>query len=55
MIVIHMDIVDLTNRASQILEDYDKQLQTLKSQVETIKKDYEEWEKERNPTGEDKN
>jgi len=42
-------------KAKKILEDYDKQLQTLKSQVETIKKDYEEWEKERNPTGEDKN
>ncbi|KAH7037255.1 nucleoporin complex subunit 54-domain-containing protein [Microdochium trichocladiopsis] len=41
-------------KAKKILEDYDKQLQTLKSQVETIKKDYEEWEKERNPTGEEK-
>jgi nuclear pore complex protein Nup54 len=33
----------------QILEDYDKQLQTLKTQVESIKKDYDEWEAERNP------
>ncbi|RYP68035.1 hypothetical protein DL769_005606 [Monosporascus sp. CRB-8-3] len=36
-------------KAKKILEDYDKQLQTLKTQVETIKKDYEEWEADRNP------
>ncbi|KAI1486997.1 nucleoporin complex subunit 54-domain-containing protein [Biscogniauxia mediterranea] len=35
--------------AKKILEDYDKQLQTLKSQIEVIKKDYEEWEAETNP------
>ncbi|KAI0149485.1 nucleoporin complex subunit 54-domain-containing protein [Xylariaceae sp. FL1272] len=36
-------------KAKKILEDYDKQLQTLKGQVETIKKDYVEWQKETNP------
>ncbi|KAI1504856.1 nucleoporin complex subunit 54-domain-containing protein [Biscogniauxia marginata] len=36
-------------KAKKILEDYDKQLQTLKSQVEAIQKDYDEWEAENNP------
>jgi nuclear pore complex protein Nup54 len=31
------------------LEDYDKQLQTLKTQVEAIKKDFDEWQAETNP------
>jgi nuclear pore complex protein Nup54 len=33
----------------QILEDYDKQLQHLKKQVEEAKRDFEEWEKVHNP------
>ncbi|KAH9994526.1 nucleoporin complex subunit 54-domain-containing protein [Xylariaceae sp. FL0662B] len=36
-------------KAKKILEDYDKQLQTLKSQVESIKKDYDEWQAENYP------
>ncbi|KAI8624933.1 nucleoporin complex subunit 54-domain-containing protein [Xylariaceae sp. FL1651] len=36
-------------KAKKILEDYDKQLQTLKTQIETIKKDYDEWQAETNP------
>ncbi|KAI0017926.1 nucleoporin complex subunit 54-domain-containing protein [Xylariomycetidae sp. FL0641] len=37
------------SKAKKILEDYDKQLQTLKGQVESIKKDYDEWQAEANP------
>lgn len=33
----------------QLLEDYDKQLQTLKTMVEKAKEDYEEWERESSP------
>ncbi|TGJ83665.1 hypothetical protein E0Z10_g5088 [Xylaria hypoxylon] len=33
-------------KAKKILEDYDKQLQTLKTQVESIKKDFGEWQAE---------
>ncbi|KAI1080569.1 nucleoporin complex subunit 54-domain-containing protein [Whalleya microplaca] len=36
-------------KAKKILEDYDKQLQTLKAQVDAIKKDYDEWQAEANP------
>jgi hypothetical protein len=32
--------------AAQLLEDYDKQLQTLKTMVEKIMADYDEWEKD---------
>jgi len=32
------------------VEDYDKQLQTLKAQVESIKKDFDEWQAETNPS-----
>lgn len=31
---------------SQIVEDYEKQLQHLKKECELIKQDFEEWEKE---------
>lgn len=31
---------------SQIVEDYEKQLQHLKKECELIKHDFEEWEKE---------
>ncbi|KAK3996239.1 nucleoporin complex subunit 54-domain-containing protein [Cladorrhinum sp. PSN332] len=37
-------------KAKKILEDYDKQLQHLKKQVEEAKKDFVEWEKQHNPT-----
>ncbi|KAK8852278.1 nucleoporin complex subunit 54-domain-containing protein [Apiospora arundinis] len=40
-------------RAKKLLEDYDKQLQALKGMVEKVKEDYDEWEKERNPTASD--
>ncbi|KAI0536854.1 nucleoporin complex subunit 54-domain-containing protein [Xylaria digitata] len=33
-------------KAKKILEDYDKQLQTLKAQVESIRKDFDEWQAE---------
>ncbi|KAI1421763.1 nucleoporin complex subunit 54-domain-containing protein [Xylaria sp. FL1777] len=33
-------------KAKKILEDYDKQLQTLKAQIESIKKDFDEWQAE---------
>jgi len=33
----------------QILEDYEKQLNHLKTQVDEAKKDFEEWEKVHNP------
>ncbi|KAJ8122537.1 hypothetical protein O1611_g9814 [Lasiodiplodia mahajangana] len=33
-------------KAKKILEDYDKQLQALKAQVELIKKDFDEWQAE---------
>ena len=33
----------------QILEDYEKQLQHLKKQVEEAKKDFEDWERQHNP------
>ncbi|KAJ8121963.1 hypothetical protein ONZ43_g1717 [Nemania bipapillata] len=33
-------------KAKKILEDYDKQLQALKTQVESIKKDFDEWQNE---------
>lgn len=33
-------------KAKKILEDYDKQLQTLKTQVESIQKDFDEWQAE---------
>ncbi|KAI0403882.1 nucleoporin complex subunit 54-domain-containing protein [Xylaria palmicola] len=36
-------------KAKKILEDYDKQLQTLKAQVESIKKDFDEWQTEMKP------
>ncbi|KAI1323615.1 nucleoporin complex subunit 54-domain-containing protein [Xylariaceae sp. FL0255] len=36
-------------KAKKILEDYDKQLQTLKNQVESIKKDFDEWQAETKP------
>ncbi|KAJ2991130.1 hypothetical protein NUW58_g2634 [Xylaria curta] len=36
-------------KAKKILEDYDKQLQTLKTQVESIKKDFDEWQAETKP------
>ncbi|KAK4216791.1 nucleoporin complex subunit 54-domain-containing protein [Rhypophila decipiens] len=36
-------------KAKKILEDYDKQLQHLKRQVEETKKDFDEWEKIHNP------
>ncbi|KAI1741966.1 nucleoporin complex subunit 54-domain-containing protein [Xylaria scruposa] len=36
-------------KAKKILEDYDKQLQTLKAQVESIKKDFDEWQAETKP------
>lgn len=31
---------------SQIVEDYEKQLQHLKKECELIKQDFEEWEKD---------
>jgi nuclear pore complex protein Nup54 len=34
----------------QILEDYEKQLQHLKKQVEEAKNDFDDWEKQHNPT-----
>ncbi|KAK0707214.1 nucleoporin complex subunit 54-domain-containing protein [Apiosordaria backusii] len=37
-------------KAKKILEDYDKQLQHLRKQVEEAKKDFDEWEKEHQPT-----
>ncbi|GAW24488.1 hypothetical protein ANO14919_140730 [Xylariales sp. No.14919] len=37
-------------KAKKILEDYDKQLQTLKTQVESIKKDFDEWQAETTST-----
>ncbi|KAK5636453.1 hypothetical protein RRF57_012165 [Xylaria bambusicola] len=37
-------------KAKKILEDYDKQLQTLKAQVESIKKDFDEWQTETRAT-----
>ncbi|AEO61179.1 hypothetical protein MYCTH_2311089 [Thermothelomyces thermophilus ATCC 42464] len=37
-------------KAKKILEDYDKQLQHLKTQVEEAKKDFEAWEAQHNPT-----
>ncbi|ORY67797.1 nucleoporin complex subunit 54-domain-containing protein [Pseudomassariella vexata] len=40
-------------KAKKLLEDYDKQLQALKSAVGRIKEDYDEWEKERNPNSKD--
>jgi nuclear pore complex protein Nup54 len=39
----------LTCLFDQILEDYEKQLQHLKKQVEEAKKDFAEWEKQHNP------
>ncbi|KAI0425390.1 nucleoporin complex subunit 54-domain-containing protein [Xylaria sp. FL1042] len=36
-------------KAKKILEDYDKQLQALKAQVESIKKDFDEWQAETKP------
>ncbi|KAI1861260.1 uncharacterized protein JN550_010939 [Neoarthrinium moseri] len=36
-------------KAKKLLEYYDKQLQELKSTVDKVKQDYDEWEKERNP------
>ncbi|KAK3331245.1 nucleoporin complex subunit 54-domain-containing protein [Apodospora peruviana] len=36
-------------KAKKILEDYEKQLQHLKRQIEEAKKDYNEWEQVHNP------
>jgi nuclear pore complex protein Nup54 len=33
-----------------VLEDYEKQLLHLKKEVETIKNDFEQWEKDRDST-----
>ncbi|KAK0669272.1 putative nucleoporin [Cercophora samala] len=41
---------DVEAKAKKILEDYDKQLQHLRKQVEEAKKDFDEWEKEHQPT-----
>ena len=38
----------LITRSHQIIEDYEKQLQHLKKEVELVKKDFDEWEKEHN-------
>lgn len=35
-------------KAKKIIEDYEKQLQHLKKEVELVKKDFDEWEKEHN-------
>ncbi|VBB73867.1 Putative nucleoporin [Podospora comata] len=40
---------DVEAKAKKILEDYDKQLQHLRKQVEEAKKDFDEWEKEHKP------
>jgi len=40
----------VTNRENQILEDYEKQLQHLKKQVDEAKKDFGDWESQHNPT-----
>ncbi|OIW31316.1 hypothetical protein CONLIGDRAFT_310281 [Coniochaeta ligniaria NRRL 30616] len=37
-------------KAKKILEDYEKQIQHLKKEVEQIKQDFEDYEKEHNPT-----
>lgn len=34
----------------QVLEDYEKQLLHLKKEVESIKADFEQWEKDKNAT-----
>jgi nuclear pore complex protein Nup54 len=36
-------------RTKKILEDYAKQIQHLKKEVEQIQKDFQDWEKEHNP------
>ncbi|KAL6697499.1 nucleoporin complex subunit 54 domain-containing protein [Trichoderma pleuroticola] len=36
-------------RAKRVLEDYEKQLQHLKKELEALAADYQEWEKSRNP------
>ncbi|KAF4872190.1 Nucleoporin NUP57 [Colletotrichum siamense] len=38
------------HKAKKVLEDYEKQIQHLKKEVESITKDFEQWEKERNPS-----
>ncbi|KAK3372154.1 nucleoporin complex subunit 54-domain-containing protein [Podospora didyma] len=40
---------EIEARAKKILEDYEKQLQHLKGQVDEAKRDFAEWEKEHNP------
>ncbi|KAK3311617.1 nucleoporin complex subunit 54-domain-containing protein [Chaetomium strumarium] len=40
---------EIEAKAKKILEDYDKQLQHLKKQVEEARKDFEDWEKQHNP------
>ncbi|KEZ39411.1 putative nuclear pore protein NUP57 [Scedosporium apiospermum] len=37
-------------KAKKVLEDYEKQLLHLKKEVETIKNDFEQWEKDRDST-----
>jgi nuclear pore complex protein Nup54 len=39
----------VANCELQILEDYAKQIQHLKKEVDQIQKDFAEWEKEHNP------
>ncbi|WYZ39537.1 hypothetical protein EsH8_III_001451 [Colletotrichum jinshuiense] len=40
---------DTEHKTKKVLEDYEKQIQHLKKEVESITKDFAEWEKERNP------
>ncbi|KZL83579.1 nucleoporin nup44 [Colletotrichum incanum] len=38
------------HKTKKVLEDYEKQIQHLKKEVESITKDFADWEKERNPS-----
>ncbi|KAI1818928.1 nucleoporin complex subunit 54-domain-containing protein [Xylaria intraflava] len=40
---------EVEGKAKKILEDYDRQLETLKTQVEAIKKEFDEWQAETKP------
>ncbi|CCF47255.1 hypothetical protein CH063_04098 [Colletotrichum higginsianum] len=38
------------HKTKKVLEDYEKQIQHLKKEVESITKAFADWEKERNPS-----